>query len=181
MAEFLNDPFANLNEVPRFEVTSTDITDGAELDSPQQSGKMGVPGGGDVSPQLSWSGAPEGTKSYAVTVFDPEAPTGSGFWHWVVSDIPGDVTELPSDAGNADSPKIPSGAVVLNNDAGFAGFVGAAPPPGHGPHRYFFIVHAMDTDKLGVQQGASPAYLNFNIFSHCIGRAWLTCTFEMAE
>ena len=85
----MNSPFHKLNDLPRFDVTSTDIAEGQELAAPQTSGKMGVPGGEDVSPQLSWSGFPEGTKVFAVTSFDPDAPTGSGFWHWTVTNLPG--------------------------------------------------------------------------------------------
>src|SRR5258708_35621658 len=90
-----NDPFARLPEVASFTVSSTTVADGASWSPDQLSGIFGVPGGKDVSPQLSWSGAPAGTKSYAVTVYDPDAPTGSGFWHWALADIPATVTELP--------------------------------------------------------------------------------------
>lgn len=93
-----NDPFARLPEAASFTVTSTTLTDGAAWSPEQLSGIFGVPGGKDVSPQLSWSGAPEDTKSYAVTLYDPDAPTGSGFWHWAVADIPATVTELPEGA-----------------------------------------------------------------------------------
>jgi phosphatidylethanolamine-binding protein (PEBP) family uncharacterized protein len=93
-----NDPFAGLPEVPSFTVTSTTLTNGGDTPTAQMSGIFGVPGGEDISPQLSWSGAPEGTKSYAVTVYDPDAPTQSGFWHWAVADIPATVTELPEGA-----------------------------------------------------------------------------------
>ena len=95
-----NDPLAGLPEVPSFAVTSTTLTDGGGTPPAQMSGIFGVPDGEDISPQLSWSGAPEGTKSYAVTVYDPDAPTQSGFWHWAVADIPATVTELPEGAGD---------------------------------------------------------------------------------
>lgn len=176
MAEFTNDPFANLRDVPRFELTSTDITERAVLDAAQLSGAMGVPGGQDVSPQLSWSGFPAETKAFAVTAYDPEAPTGSGFWHWVVTDLPGDVTELPSDAGNPEAGLLPASAVTMRNDAGEPRFVGAAPPAGHGPHRYFFIVHAL-SEPLGLDAQASPAFVGFNLFFKSIGRAWIETTF----
>lgn len=173
-----NHPLAKLNEVPTFEVTSTDVADGQQMAARHRSAKMGVEGGEDVSPQLSWSGFPEGTKSFAVTCFDPDAPTQSGYWHWAVLNIPAEVTELPTDAGNPGTPGLPEGALTLKNDGGFAGFIGAAPPEGHGDHRYFLIVHAVDVEAIGgIDADASPAVLGFNLFSHSIGRAILTPVF----
>jgi Raf kinase inhibitor-like YbhB/YbcL family protein len=171
------DPYDFLPQVPTFTVTSDDVSDGAVLPRPQVSGVMGA-GGEDRSPQLSWSGFPEGTKSFAVTVYDPDAPTGSGFWHWSVANIPASVTELPSGAGDKDSPNLPGGAVQLRNDGGFAGYVGAAPPLGHGPHRYFIVVHAVDTDALDVSADTTPAVLGFNLFGHTLARASLVATYE---
>src|SRR3954465_10560885 len=168
-----NDPFAGLPEVPSFTVTSTTLTDGGDTPDAQMSGLFGVPGGEDISPQLSWSGAPEGTKSYAVTVYDPDAPTQSGFWHWAVADIPATVTELPEGAGDDTGSGLPAGAVQLPPDAGtprFTGaappargprpprFIGAAPPAGPGPPRFFFGVHALDTESIGVPADATPAF-----------------------
>src|SRR3954447_10058617 len=173
-----NDPFARLPEAATFTVTSTTVADGGAWSAEQFS--VGVPGGEDISPQLSWSGAPEGTKSYAVTVYDPDAPTGSGFWHWAVADIPATVTELPEGAGDDSGSGLPAGAVQLRTDAGTTRFIGAAPPAGHGPHRYFFVVHALDTESIGVPADATPAFLGFNIASHILGRAVLTVTAEIA-
>ncbi len=170
-------PFDFLPQVPGFELISTDCADGRPLPMPHVSGVMGA-GGEDRSPQLSWSGAPEGTKSFAVTVYDPDAPTQSGFWHWAVANIPASVTELPGGAGDKDDPKLPDGAVMLRNDGGFAGFVGAAPPAGHGAHRYFVVVHAVDTEKLDVDADTSCAVLGFNLFFHTLGRATLVPTYE---
>src|SRR5215470_12099030 len=130
-----NDPFAGLPEAATFTVTSTTIADGAAWSSDQYSGIFGVPGGEDASPQLSWSGAPEGTKSFAITMYDPDAPTQSGFWHWAVADIPVHVTELPTGAGDGSGSGLPAGAYQLKNDGGMAQFIGAAPPAGHGQHR----------------------------------------------
>src|SRR3954466_3639058 len=144
-----NDPFAGLPEVPSFTVTSTTLTEGGDTPTAQMSGIFGVPGGEDVSPQLSWSGAPEGTKSYAVTVYDPDAPTGSGFWHWAVADIPATVTELPEGAGDDSGSRLPAGAYQFPNAARVARSLGAAPPAGHGPHRYVVVVHALDTPATG--------------------------------
>lgn len=177
MTEFHNSPFANLNDLPRFELTSEDISDGGTLLEPQLSGIMGVPGGKDISPQLAWSGFPAETQAFVVTVYDPEAPTGSGFWHWVLTDLPADVTSLQSDAGNPDLDLLPASAVTLRNDAGEQRFIGAAPPPGHGAHRYFFIVHAL-SEPLGLDASASPAFAGFNMFSKAIGRAWIETTYE---
>lgn len=170
-------PYDSLPDLPMFTLTSTDVADGEPLPSPQVSGIMGA-GGGDVSPQLSWSGFPEGTRSFTVTVFDPDAPTGCGFWHWAVADIPADVTELPAGAGSPDGPGLPAGAVTLRCDAGAARYVGAAPPEGHGPHRYVIAVHAVDVATLGLPADATPAYLGFNLFQHAIARAVLIPTHE---
>ncbi|WP_028922729.1 YbhB/YbcL family Raf kinase inhibitor-like protein [Pseudonocardia acaciae] len=166
-------PYDFLPEVPSFTVTSADIADGQTLPEAQRSGAFGVPGGRDVSPQLSWSGAPAGTRSYAVTCYDPDAPTGSGFWHWAVANIPASVTELPTDAGAVGGAAMPAGALTLANDGGMRGYVGAAPPPGHGDHRYYFTVHAVGVESLELPDGATPAYLGFNLFSNTVGRAVL--------
>jgi len=174
-----NDPFARLPEAASFSVTSSTVADGAVLGAPQMSGLFGVPGGQDVSPQLSWTGAPEGTKSYAVTVYDPDAPTGSGFWHWAVADIPATVTSLPEGAGDDTGSGLPAGAFQLPNDTREARFIGAAPPAGHGPHRYVVVVHALDVATIGVPADATPAFLGFNIASHILGRAVLTATAEI--
>jgi Raf kinase inhibitor-like YbhB/YbcL family protein len=169
-------PFDFLPQVPGFEVTSTDCSDGQPLAAPLVSGVMGA-GGEDRSPQLSWSGFPEGTRSFAVTVYDPDAPTQSGFWHWAVANIPATVTELPSGAGDQNGSGLPEGAVQLRNDAGFPGYVGAAPPAGHGPHRYFVTVHAVDTETLDVTPDTTPAVLGFTLFGHTLGRATLVATY----
>lgn len=174
----MNTPFHKLRELPGFQLTSTDITSGGKLPAAQCSGIMGIAGGGDVSPQLAWSGFPPETQAFVVTCFDPDAPTGSGFWHWTVANIPGDVHELATDAGNPDKNLLPAGAITIRNDAGSARFIGAAPPAGHGPHRYFFIVQALDA-PLDVDASATPAFVGFNTWFHAIGRAWLEATFEV--
>jgi Raf kinase inhibitor-like YbhB/YbcL family protein len=174
-----NDPFAGLPPAASFTVTSTTVDHGDAFPAAQMSGAFGVPGGEDRSPQLSWSGAPEGTRSYAVTIYDPDAPTQSGFWHWSVANIPADVTELPEGAGDDKGSGLPAGAFQLRNDGGTARFIGAAPPAGHGPHRYFITVHALDVADLGVPADASPAFFNFNIASHILGRATLVATAEI--
>jgi Raf kinase inhibitor-like YbhB/YbcL family protein len=173
-----NDPFARLPEAATFTVTSTTVADGAAWPTEQYSGLFGVPGGKDVSPQLSWNGAPEGTRSYAVTVYDPDAPTGSGFWHWAVADIPASVTELPEGAGDDTGSGLPEGAFQLPGDSGAARYIGAAPPAGHGPHRYFVVVHALDVPSIGVAADATPAVLGFTMAGHILGRAVLVATAE---
>ena len=135
-------PYEELPEVPSFTLTSSDIVDGQALALPQVSGMLGS-GGGDISPQLSWSDFPAQTKSFAVTVYDPDAPTASGFWHWAVANIPVVTTSLPSGAGDQYGAGLPAGALQLRNDAGMTGYVGAAPPSGHGPHHYYVVVHAL--------------------------------------
>ena len=121
-------PYQGLPEAPTFTVSSSEITEGETLPTPQVSGIFGA-GGEDRSPQLAWSGFPEGTKSFAITCYDPDAPTLSGFWHWAVFNVPAAVTELPAGAGSPGSSSMPSSAVTLRNDAGLAQYLGAAPPP----------------------------------------------------
>jgi len=169
------DPYARLPKLPSFDLESASITDGQPLATPQISGIMGA-GGEDVSPQLSWSGFPEETRSFAVTVYDPDAPTLSGFWHWAVANLPASVTELPDGAG--DGSDLPGGALTLVNDAGMRRYVGAAPPAGHGPHRYYVSVHAVDVEKLDLNEDASPAFLGFKLFQHAIARAVIYGTYE---
>ena len=174
----INDPFARLPEVPSFTVTSTSVEDGKPLPPAQLSGMFGVPGGQDRSPQLSWSGAPEGTKGYAVTVYDPDAPTMSGFWHWAVANIPATVTSLPEGAGDDTGSGLPEQAVQLPNDARAARFVGGAPPAGHGEHRYVITVHALDVEDIGIPADGTPALLGFTMVEHVLARATLTGTAE---
>jgi hypothetical protein len=178
----MNDPFAGLPTVPAFAVTSTDVADGQELPAAQRYswpwlGQM--PGAKDLSPQLSWSGAPAGTKSYTVTMYDPDAPSGSGFWHWAVADIPASVTQLPSGAGSGPGQGLPAGAFHIPNDARLARFTGGGPTPGSGRHRYLIVVQAVDTEKvaaIGVQADSTPAWLgaSINAGGHLLGRAVIT-------
>ncbi|MGW4098073.1 MULTISPECIES: YbhB/YbcL family Raf kinase inhibitor-like protein [unclassified Mycobacterium] len=168
-------PYDSLPKLPTFTLTSESVTDGQPLANDQVSGIMGA-GGSDVSPQLSWSGFPAETKSFAVTVYDPDAPTASGFWHWAVADLPATVTELPAGAG--DGGDLPGGAVTLTNDASLKRYLGAAPPAGHGPHRYYIAVHALPVESLGLPEGATPAYLGFNLFGQAIARAVIHGTYE---
>ncbi|WGX94212.1 YbhB/YbcL family Raf kinase inhibitor-like protein [Nocardioides sp. L-11A] len=165
------DPYALLPVVPSFSVTSDDVADGRPLKDDQ------VAAHGNTSPQLSWSGAPEGTKSYVVTCFDPDAPTPSGFWHWVLVDLPADVTSLPAGAGAAGA-TLPGAAFMCRNDGGPKAFMGAAPPAGDQVHRYFFVVHAVGEETLGVDSDASAAVVSFNLAFKTLGRAILTGTYQ---
>ncbi len=172
-----HNPYDALPTLPTFTLTSKDITDGESLNNDQVSGIMGA-GGRDISPQLSWSGFPPETKSFVVTVYDPDAPTASGFWHWAVANIPASSTSLAKASGTDPALGLPQGAVTLRNDAGQNRYVGAAPPAGHGPHRYFVAVHAVDVDKLEVDASSAPAFLGFNLFVHAIARAYIVGTYE---
>jgi len=165
------DPYPLLPAAETFTVVSDDVTDGERL-KPDQ-----VNAHGDTSPHLSWSGAPEGTKSYVVTCFDPDAPIVSGFWHWVAVDIPADVTELAAGAGASDE-SLPGNAFHVRNDGGGMSFMGAAPPEGDQVHRYFFVVHAVGEETLGVDSSVSPAVVGFNLAFKTLGRAIIHGTWQ---
>ncbi|RLV54711.1 YbhB/YbcL family Raf kinase inhibitor-like protein [Aeromicrobium phragmitis] len=165
------DPYPLLPAVPSFDLRSDDVADGQPLKDDQ------INALGDTSPHLSWSNAPEGTKSFVVTCFDPDAPTVSGFWHWVAVDIPADVTELAAGAGASDD-SLPGDAFHVRNDGGGLNFMGAAPPPGDQVHRYFFVVHAVDREHLGVDASASPAVVGFQLAFATLGRAIIHGTYQ---
>ena len=164
------DPYDLLPAVPTFTVTSKDVTDGQQLDKAFVHTSAG---GENQSPQLSWAGFPEQTRGFAVTCFDPDAPTGSGFWHWVLVNVPASVTELERGAD-----PLPGGAFTVRSDYGEAGYGGAAPPPGDRPHRYVFAVHALDVDQLDVGPDATPAYVGFNLAFHTLARATIRPTYQ---
>ena len=164
------DPYAPLKDLPSFTLTSSDFSNGDKIS------ELHI-GGSDISPQLSWSGLPEGTQSLAVTCFDPDAPTLSGYWHWAVFNIPADVTELPTGAGSTTNAGI-DGAITLRNDAGMTAYFGPQPPAGHAPHRYLFAVDAVDVEKLDIDPNASPTVLSFNLHFHSLGRAILWGWYE---
>ncbi|PPL19651.1 YbhB/YbcL family Raf kinase inhibitor-like protein [Microterricola pindariensis] len=177
---FSYDPYAELATLKQFApltVTSEQLRDGQPL-APAQWGAGGGPGGAgsDTSPQLSWSAGPAGTLSYAVTCFDPDAPTGSGFWHWAVCNIPASVTSLAENAGAPGGVLLPAGSLTLPNERRLTSFVGAGPPPTTGVHRYIFAVHAVDVARLELDPQSTPAVLGFNLHFHTLARGTLTGT-----
>jgi len=159
-----------------FTVTSTDVKDGAVLGTKQVYKGFGCTGE-NISPQLSWKGAPAGTKSFAVTVYDPDAPTGSGWWHWVLYNLPATTTGLPAGAGDPAKKLLPPGAVQGRTDFGTPGFGGACPPHGDKPHRYVFTVFALKTDKIDVPADATAAMVGFNLNANKLASASFTAKY----
>ena len=166
----MRDPYAGLLAVPGFRLVSTAVADGETMPVAQRSGIFGA-GVNDTSPDLAWSEFPEETQSFIVTMYDPDAPTPSGFWHWVVINIPASVTSLPAGGGDGDE-TLPDRATHLANDAGLRRYLGAALPPGD-PHRYYIVVSALDVADAGVPDGATPALASFQTLAHAIARAML--------
>jgi Raf kinase inhibitor-like YbhB/YbcL family protein len=164
-------PYEELPQVSSFTLESSLIADGETMPVAQRSGILGA-GGEDTSPDLSWSEFPAETESFLVTMYDPDAPTPSGFWHWTAINIPAGVTSLPAGAGGGDE-TLPAGAKHLTNDATLRGYVGAAPPPGDPPHRYFVAVAALDVADAGVPDTATPAVAFFQTRAHTLARAIL--------
>jgi Raf kinase inhibitor-like YbhB/YbcL family protein len=158
-------PYDVLPKVPSFSLTSEGITDGERM--PEEH----VSRGDNRSPQLSWSGAPAETRGYAISVYDPDAPTGSGFWHWFVLGIPASVTSVARG-------ELPDGAYCMRNDFGNYSYDGPEPPPGHGTHRYYVAVHALDSDDLGVSAEKPTAQAGFNVTLHTLARAVLMVTYH---
>lgn len=176
---FSYDPYAALAElrpVPPLELTSPDFDAGGALPlSAWASGR----GGSDLSPRLQWSEPPAGTKSLAISCFDPDAPTGSGFWHWAAFDLPADLTALESGDGTVAS--LPAGAKVMPNEERSQRYIGAAPPAGTGVHRYFFVIDALDVATLGLDGSETPGILGFNRHFHTLARGVLIGTADPAR
>ncbi len=164
------EPYDLMPSLPELTVTSDDVSPGQPLKDDQ------VAAAGNSSPQLSWSAAPEGTRSFVVSCFDPDAPTPSGFWHWLLVDVPADVTSLPAGAGSGAD--LPGKAFHCRTDAGGNEFYGAAPPQGDRPHRYYFAVHAVGEDSLGVDPGASGAVVSFNLAFKALARGYVMGTHQ---
>jgi len=158
-----------------FKIHSPELTANARIADAQVYNGFGCTGK-NVSPALAWEGAPAGTKSFALTVYDPDAPTGSGWWHWVVFNIPSTVSELPEGAGNAGG-KLPAGATQGRTDFGTPGYGGPCPPAGAKPHRYIFTVFALKTDKIDAPGDASPAMIGFMINANTLAKASLTALY----
>jgi Raf kinase inhibitor-like YbhB/YbcL family protein len=159
-------------------VKSTEVTDGGTIGNEYVFKGFGCDGN-NVSPSLSWSGAPSGTKSFAITVYDPDAPTGSGWWHWVVFNIPASATSVPKNAGDLKAKLMPDGAIQSRTDFGTPGYGGPCPPKGDKPHHYTFTVFAVDEDKLqfAKDENASAALVGFELHFHSPAKASLTATY----
>jgi Raf kinase inhibitor-like YbhB/YbcL family protein len=166
-------PYDYLPPVPAFTVTSDDVVDGEQVALTFVHDSCG---GQNRSPQLSWSGFPPETRSFVVSCFDPDAPIVSGFWHWTAVDIPVSVTSLDQNAGESDA-TLPGGFHV-RSDFGTAAYGGCAPPPGDHPHRYVFVVTAVDVPALGVDASAAPAVVGFNLAFHTLARAAIAPTYR---
>ncbi len=156
-------------------LTSSDIVDGQMMAIDQVFVGFGCEGG-NMAPQLSWSGAPEGTGSFVVTAYDPDAPSGSGWWHWSVVDIPANVTELPEGTGTKGEP-LPDGTIQVRNDFSQNAYGGACPPEGAAPHRYVFTVYAMPQESLGIDETASGALVGFYANTSSLGQASITALY----
>ena len=150
-----------------FKLSSNDISEGEFMSKAQEYNGFGC-SGSDLSPHLKWSNAPQGTKSYAITAYDPDAPTGSGWWHWQIVNIPANVMEIATGAGSTKNNIAPAGSSQINNDYGSRGFGGACPPAGQGIHHYRFTIHALSIPKLKLPIDASGALTGYMINSHTI-------------
>ncbi|MEO4046809.1 YbhB/YbcL family Raf kinase inhibitor-like protein [Pseudomonas sp. CAU 1711] len=159
-----------------FELSSPDIADGQPLGRAQEFQGFGCDGG-NRAPALAWKDAPQGTRSFAITVYDPDAPTGSGWWHWVLFNLPADSRSLPASAGQTGGAALPAGAVQSLNDYGQTSFGGACPPAGDKPHRYVFTVHALKVPRLDLDEKAMPALVGYLLNANSLGKASLTASY----
>lgn len=159
------------------ELSSKDISQGKFMSQEHEFNGFGC-SGNDKSPHLKWSNIPAGTKSFAITAYDPDAPTGSGWWHWQIVDIPVSITELPSGAGNTKSDQTPKGSFQVTNDYGISGFGGACPPKGHGIHRYQFTVHALAVESLSLPKNASGALAGYMIKANSLASSTIESLYK---
>jgi Raf kinase inhibitor-like YbhB/YbcL family protein len=166
-----------LGHAAGFTLASPTVKPGSMLTEAQVFKGFGCEGK-NISPALKWSGAPKGTKSFALTVYDPDAPTGSGWWHWVVYNIPTSASELAEGAGTADGKALPAGSLQGRTDFGAPGYGGACPPKGDKPHRYIFTVHALKTDKLDLSPDATAALVGFMVHANSLGKASFTARYR---
>lgn len=158
-----------------FTLSSTDI--GGQATVTEEFNGFGCTGK-NQSPQLSWANAPEGTKSFAVTMYDPDAPTGSGWWHWLVFDIDANINELVANAGNPESGLAPKGAIQSITNYGAPGYGGPCPPEGHGLHRYVLTVYALKTEKLGLDENTNPAVVGYYLWNNTLAKASIVTYYE---
>jgi len=168
--------FAGSAAAAKFTLSSPEIKQGGAIADEQVFNGFGCTGK-NISPELKWSGAPAAAKSFALTVYDPDAPTGSGFWHWVVFNIPATATSIPKNAGDVKANLMPAGAVQSRTDFGVPGWGGPCPPQGDKPHRYIFTLFAVDVDKLDANAGTSAAVVGFNLHFHTLAKATFTGKF----
>ena len=161
----------------KFTLSSPDLKPGARIADKHVFKGFGCEGD-NVSPALEWKNAPKGTKSFAVTAYDPDAPTGSGWWHWVVYNIPADATGIAAGAGTEKSSGLPKGSVQGRTDFGTSGYGGPCPPVGHGTHHYIFTVYALKIDKLPLDETASAAMVGFMINANKLGQARFTSIYS---
>jgi Raf kinase inhibitor-like YbhB/YbcL family protein len=158
-----------------FTLSSSDL--GGEVTKKQEFNGFGC-SGENQSPHLLWKNAPEGTKSFAITMYDPDAPTGSGFWHWIVFNIPANVNELATNAGNIKLNLAPKGVIQSVTDYGAKGYGGPCPPEGHGLHQYIITVYALKTDHLGLDENATPAIVGFNLWNNTLAKASIVAYYK---
>jgi Raf kinase inhibitor-like YbhB/YbcL family protein len=168
---------ANPSFAGEFKIESTDLKPGKKMGIDHVFSGFGCTGK-NISPALQWENAPKNTKSFAITMYDPDAPTGSGWWHWIIFNIPAKTNSLSRNAGDPASLVAPEGSVQGKTDFGTSGYGGACPPEGSKPHRYQFTVYALDIEKLALDANASGAMAGFNINQHTIGKATLTVLYS---
>ena len=159
-----------------FTLSSAEVAAGKQIPLAQVFGGMGCTGS-NLSPSLAWHGAPSEARSFAVTMYDPDAPTGSGWWHWVVYNIPGSVSGLAAGAGDPAKKLLSAGTAQGNTDFGTPGYGGPCPPQGDKPHHYIFTVYALNVDKLDIPATATAAYVGFNVHAHTIAKATFTALY----